>query len=148
MESATEAPLAGAAPVGTFFDYACVHLITTGTLDGLSKLYPQGDFDVRRFRANFVVQSDGGPFSENSWLGRTLAIGDEVLLKVSIPVPRCVNTTLPQDGLAHDPGILRTLAQHNRCDLGDLGRLPCAGVYADVVRTGLVRCGDAVRCIN
>lgn len=33
-------------PVGTFFDCALVHLLTTATLDRLRELYPQGRFEV------------------------------------------------------------------------------------------------------
>src|SRR6266581_4906345 len=43
-------------PAGTFFDVAMVHLLTTATLDRLRELYPQGRFEVRRFRPNIVVQ--------------------------------------------------------------------------------------------
>src|SRR6266536_3471220 len=41
-------------PEGTFFDVAMVHLLTTTTLDRLRELYPQGRFEVRRFRPNIV----------------------------------------------------------------------------------------------
>jgi len=125
-----------------------VHLIATSTIDGLQALYPEGRFDVRRFRPNIVVRSQGEPFTENAWVGRTLAIGDEVLLRITIPCPRCVNMILAQVGLPHDPGILRTIAQHNMQDLGEFGSLPCTGVYADVVNPGTIRRGDAVRYLD
>jgi hypothetical protein len=148
LTNVTEVLLAGAAPPGTFFDYACVHLIATSTIDHLQSAYPKGQFDVRRFRPNLVIRTQGEPFIENSWAGRMLAIGNHVVLRASIPCPRCVNTTLPQGDLSHDTGILRTIAQHNMRDLGDFGKLPCAGVYADVVQSGSVRCGDTVRCLD
>lgn len=143
---ATEAPIAGAAPPGTLFDYASVHVLTTATLRSLHAAYPQGKFTVQRFRPNLVVEcGDEAGFVENAWLGRRLTIGPEVVLRVSIPCPRCVMTTLPRTDLPHDPGILRTAAQTNRLDLGELGRLPCVGVYADVIKPGRIRCGDPVR---
>ena len=148
LRNATEVPLAGAAPQGTFFDYACVHLIATSTLDHLQRMNPQGRFDVRRFRPNVVVQTEDEPFIENSWTGQTFAMGDQVEVRVTIPCPRCVNTTLPQVGFPHDGTILRTIAQHNMRDLGDFGKLPCAGVYADVVRVGTIGRGDTVRRID
>ena len=49
-----------ALPLGTFFDCAVVHLLTTATLDRLSELYPRGRFEVRRFRPNIVVQPASG----------------------------------------------------------------------------------------
>src|SRR5205823_8134118 len=39
-------------PAGTFFDLATVHLLTTATIDRLRELYPEGRFEVRRFRPN------------------------------------------------------------------------------------------------
>jgi uncharacterized protein YcbX len=125
-------------PEGTFFDCAVVHLLTTATLDRLRGLYPQGRFEVRRFRPNIVVETANGgtEFVENAWIGHVLAIGDAVRLSITGPCPRCVMTTLPQDDLPRDAGILRTAARHNRAHVG---------VYASVVQGGTVRRGDAVR---
>src|SRR5437870_11365227 len=125
-------------PEGTFFDCAMVHLLTTATLDRLRELYPQGRFEVRRFRPNIVVRSASGEksFSENAWVGHTLAIGSEVRLNISGPCGRCVMTTLAQGDLSRDPGILRTAAQHNQVNVG---------VYAAVVKGGTIRRGDPVR---
>ena len=125
-------------PEGTFFDCAVVHLLTTSTLDRLRMLYPQGRFEVRRFRPNVVVGTASGEkdFAENTWIGQTLAIGDAVRLSVTGPCPRCVMTTLPQGDLPKDAGILRTAAQHNRANVG---------VYASVLQGGKVRRGDSVR---
>ena len=125
-------------PEETFFDCAMVHLLTTATLDQLRELYPQGRFEVRRFRPNIVVQLASGEksFAENAWVGHTLTIGDEVRLNISGPCGRCVMTTLAQGDLSKDPGILRTAAQHNQVNVG---------VYAAVVRGGTIRRGDPVR---
>jgi uncharacterized protein len=125
-------------PEGTFFDCAVVHVLTTATLDRLRELYPQGRFEVRRFRPNVVVEiADGAKdFVENAWMGRTLTIGDAVRLSVTEPCPRCVMTTLPQGDLPKDPGILRTAAQHNQVHVG---------VYASVLRGGTVRRGDPIK---
>jgi uncharacterized protein len=124
-------------PEGTFFDCAVVHLLTTATVNRLRELYPEGRFEVRRFRPNIVVETASGvkDFVENGWIGRTLAMGDAVRLSVAGPCPRCVMTTLPQGDLAKDPGILRTAAQHNHANVG---------LYASVVRGGTVRRGDPI----
>jgi uncharacterized protein len=125
-------------PDGTFFDVASVHLLTTATLDRLRELYPQGRFEVRRFRPNIVVQLASGEkgFAENAWVGHPLTIGTAVRLNITGPCGRCVMTTLAQGDLAKDPGILRTAAQHNQVNVG---------VYAAVVRGGTIRRGDPVR---
>lgn len=125
-------------PKGTFFDCALVHLLTTATLDRLRVLYPQGRFEVRRFRPNIVLEtaSPEKDFVEDAWIGHTLTIGDAVRLSITGPCPRCVMTTLPQSDLPRDAGILRTAARHNRANVG---------VYASVMQGGKVRRGDSVR---
>lgn len=140
-----EIPASIGAPPGTLFDYAAVHLVTTGTLAMLSDAYPAGAFDVRRFRPNIVVDVPERAFVENDWIGQTLRVGDDVRLEVLVPTPRCVMTTLPQGELPKDPGILRTAAQANPLDFGPFAAQPCVGVYAEVVEGGTVRTGDAVR---
>jgi uncharacterized protein YcbX len=124
-------------PAGTFFDLAVVHLLTTATIDHLRALYLHGRFEVRRFRPNIVVLTgpDAQGFVENDWIGHTVAIGDQVRLRITGPCPRCVMTTLPQGDLPKDPGILRTAAQHNQANVG---------VYADVISGGTTRRGDPV----
>lgn len=125
-------------PESTYFDCAFVHLLTTATLDRLRMLYPQGRFEVRRFRPNIVVETADAEkdFVENAWIGRVLAIGESVRLSITGPCPRCVMTTLAQGDLPMDAGILRTAAQHNRANVG---------VYASVLQGGRLCRGDSVR---
>ena len=120
---------------GTFFDAGLIHIVTTATIDRLRELYPQGRFEVRRFRPNIVVElsTDETGFVENGWVGRTIAVGDEVRLNVTAHCNRCVMTTLPQGDLPKDPGILRTIAQHNDVRVG---------VYTGVMCGGIIRRGD------
>jgi uncharacterized protein YcbX len=127
-------------PAGTFFDLAVVHLLTTATIDRLRELYPQGRFEVRRFRPNIVVATEPEEqgFVENDWIDRTVAIGDDVRLRITGPCPRCVMTTLAQGDLPKDSGILRTAAQHNQANVG---------VYADVVEGGAIQRGDPVTLV-
>jgi hypothetical protein len=125
-------------PEGTFFDTAVVHILTKATLDRLHELYPEGRFEVPRFRPNIVVSPTDGSkgFIENQWLGRTVAIGERVSIKIDLSCARCVMTTLAQRDLPKDSGILRTAAQHNQVNVG---------VYASVVRAGKIHVGDTVR---
>jgi uncharacterized protein YcbX len=143
-DTVTDERLGAAAPPGTFFDLAPMAVLTTATLDRLGELYPQGRFDVRRFRMNLIFQVDGDGFVENDWIGHTLAVGDGVSLPVTVADPRCVMITLTQGDLPKDPGILRTAAQHNRVEIPGSGSYPCVGVYATVSAGGGVRCGDQV----
>lgn len=100
-----------AMPPQTFFDIAVIHLLTTSTINRLRELYPDGRFEVRRFRPNIVVESTYGEknFIENLWVGKKLTIGEDIVLRVTGPCTRCVMTTLPQGDLPKDLGILSTL---------------------------------------
>jgi MOSC domain-containing protein len=91
---------------------------------------------------------DESGFVENAWVGHILAFGPELRVRVSIPCPRCVMTTLPRVDLPLDPAVLRTVAQLNKLNLGDFGDLPCAGVYADVITPGRIRRHEAVRLVD
>jgi uncharacterized protein YcbX len=124
-------------PERTFFDAAVVHVLTTATLDRLRALYSEGRFEVHRFRPNLVITPGAGEtgFIEDSWVGRTLVIGD-VRIAVLKPCQRCVMTTLPHGDLPRDGGILRTAAKHHDVNVG---------VYCSVQRGGTIRRGDAVR---
>ena len=75
-------------------------------------------------------------FAEDAWIGHTLAIGDEVRLRITGPCGRCVMTTLAQGELPQDPEILRTAVQHHQGQVG---------VYAAVVQGGTIRQSDRVR---
>ncbi|HZP46816.1 MAG TPA: MOSC N-terminal beta barrel domain-containing protein [Candidatus Binataceae bacterium] len=120
----------------SFFDGAPIHLLTTASLATLTRLYPTGYFDARRFRPNIVVEPEAAQgFIENDWVGRTLALGPEVVLSIWRPTPRCVIVTLEQGELPRDLGILRTAAQENKANVG---------VYATVLRGGTMREDDAV----
>ena len=136
---------------GRFSDYAALHLMTTATLARLAELRPESTFNARRFRPNVTIappEGEGG-FVENEWVGRELAIGDEVRLRITDPTPRCSVPTLAQRELDRDPKLLRTIVEHNTLPVPVLDgeALPCAGVYAFVLRGGTLKRGDAVRVL-
>jgi uncharacterized protein len=127
-----------AMPSRTFFDIAVLHLLTTSTINRLRELYPEGRFEVRRFRPNIVVESaseEKNDFIENSWIGKKLTIGEDIVLKVTAPCTRCVMITLPQGDLPQDLGILSTVARYNQVHVG---------VYASVHNGGTIHRGDSI----
>lgn len=122
-------------PEGTLFDGAMVHIVTTSSLDRLKQVAPASRFEGPRFRMNFVVETPGEDgFVENTWVGRTLKIGD-LHLRIDRPTPRCIMTTLSQGDIPKDPIVLRAAVQENNGDVG---------VYATVLQGGQVRKGDVV----
>ena len=66
-------------PSQTFFDIAVIHLLTTSTINRLRELYPEGRFEVRRFRPNIVIESASREkdFIENLWVGKMITIGED-----------------------------------------------------------------------
>ena len=138
--------LPSAVPEGSFFDLFPFSVLTTSSLQRLGELAPESRFDVRRFRMNVIVETPAPGFVENEWVGRKLAIGDDVRLDVALPDPRCVMPSLAQKDLPRDPGILKALAQHNRIDVAGM-LYPCAGVYAVAETTGTIRKADPVAVV-
>jgi uncharacterized protein YcbX len=132
-----------AMPSKTFFDIAVIHILTTSTINRLRELYPEGRFEVRRFRPNIVVESTSedknkkNDFIENSWVGKKMIIGEDIVLNITAPCTRCVMITLPQGDLPRDLGILSTVAKYNEVHVG---------VYASVERGGgTIYRGDSIR---
>lgn len=120
-----------------FFDDSLIHLITTATLKSLTGLYPQGVFDPRRFRANFLIETnpDCTGFPEDGWLGKIIHIGQSLRLSITAHCARCVMTTHAQPGLEADSGILAAAVEHNYKNVG---------VYASILSPGFIKLGDQV----
>jgi uncharacterized protein YcbX len=122
-------------PLGTYFDAAPLHLLSTASLRALAALAPGARFDVRRFRPNFLIDTGAEQgFVERDWCGGTFRLGSAVI-RVEMPTVRCVMTTLPQFDLPKDPTVLRTVVRDAGQNLG---------VYASVVTPGEVRGGDTL----
>lgn len=139
----TQLANAMAAPAGSFFDVAALHLVTQASLRRLRELQPISRFEVERFRPNVVLEGDTAPFDENEWTGSTVHLGDDVTSPVLIPTMRCIMPTLTQgDDLPKDNETLRTLSRHNRIEIPGLGRWSCLGAYAGVATGGRVSVGS------
>ena len=140
--------LGGAAPQGTFFDFAPLHLLTTSTLERIAELSPRGAVELERYRPNIVIRTAAPGFAENDWTGRDLRIGSELTIRIVCRTPRCAIPTLEHGDLPRDVAALRVPAAHNRVSpLDDWGPQPCAGVYAQVLRPGRVEVGDVARLV-
>lgn len=120
-------------------DAGPVHLLTTASLAWLRHNVPGAQIDERRFRPNIVIETPGATPEENAWLGKTLLIGKQVVLRVSEPTKRCVMTTYAQSELPFDERVLKCLAR--QADL-------CFGVYAQVAVPGKICCGNNVMVLE
>lgn len=116
-----------------FHDSSDVHLLTTAQLERARSLYPQGDWDRRRFRPNLLISTDGA--TPDPEPGAVIQIGTSVRLEVARGCSRCVMTTHAQEDLPQDRQILATLARKSGNVLGTL---------CGVANTGEVTTGDEV----
>ncbi len=111
-------------PAGTFHDSTRTQVSIIGTAT-------VGEWDMRRFRPNIVVEGT----DEDSWVGSTLRIGESELDVVKL-IDRCVMTTRPQPGgIERDLEVLRTINRDRATNLG---------VGALVTTPGVVTIGDVV----
>jgi hypothetical protein len=126
-------------PLGTYFDAFPLHLLTTASLNALSQRNPAAQWDTRRFRPNFVIETtvEQQGLVEIGWCGRSLRIGG-LTLQCNLPTPRCVMTTQAQAGLAKDPSVLRTIIRDADQNLG---------VYGVIQTPGRVTVGDTVEIL-
>ncbi len=121
----------------SFVDESDLHLLTTADLGLLRRHRPELQWDVRRFRPNFVL-SAGEDVTSDQWIGRQLRLG-EVIVRITGTCTRCVMTTRAQpDGLERQLDILRHVI--HRCGNS-------VGVRATVVTTGRVSLGDDAQVI-
>jgi uncharacterized protein YcbX len=126
-------------PPGTYFDAFPIHVLTTASLAVMSQSNPAADWDVRRFRPNFFVETVAGleGLLESDWVGKTLRIGSAEV-KCEIPCVRCGMTTNAQMELPKDNSVLRTIVKDAEQNLG---------VYASVSSHGEVSTGDRVELL-
>jgi uncharacterized protein YcbX len=91
--------------------------------------------DPLRFRGNIVFDSDQ-PWEEFDWLDQEVAIG-EAVVKIVRRTKRCAATNVNPETGERDMNIpLKLREEYGHGDLG---------VYAEVVRGGLVKPGDTIQ---
>ena len=96
--------------------------------------------DKRRFRANIYVDlTSAEGFGENSFVGKSLRIGQKVVVTVLERDPRCMMITLDPDTGEKTPAILKKVAQAHDA---------MAGVYGAVMVEGMLHKGDSVEVLD
>ena len=123
------------------FDEAPISVISQSTINGIGREAGlEGELDRRRFRANILVETESDePFLEDNWMGGTLVFGDSEVagpaVHVTMPDVRCAMINLDPDTAAKDARLMKTVVKLNQNN---------AGVYATVVRTGVISVGNPV----
>jgi len=120
-------------------------LVSTGSIAHLAARLGMPGLDHRRFRANIVLAGADEPHVEDTWIGRDVDVG-RARLHVTGPIPRCAVTTRDPDTGRRDADTLREIRRYRGMFTDDEGSrgIPF-GVYARVVRPGVVAVGDPVR---
>jgi len=123
-------------PPGTYFDLSPIHLLTTSSLNTMKRTNAAADWDVRRFRPNFLIETvkEIEGLVEAEWPGHTLQLGG-LQLRCDIPTVRCGMTMQAQRNLPKDPSILRTIVRDAFQNLG---------LYATPENSSEVDTGDSV----
>jgi len=96
--------------------------------------------DKRRFRANIYadLESKAG-FAEDSFVGKNLKIGSQLVIAVLERDARCKMITLDPDTGEANTQVLRKVA---------VAHEGMAGIYAAVLIEGVVRQGDAIEIVE
>lgn len=121
------------------FDAMPVSVISTATATALREGFG-GAIDMRRFRANIIVETPNGRAArETEWVGGTLIFGDEKTgprLRANVAIDRCVMITIDPETGARDPALLRGVVEDFNNEIG----VRCA-----TEATGTIAVGDPVR---
>jgi len=128
------------------FDEACISVISLGTVHSVERESGR-DVDLRRFRPNIVIETDGAaPFEEDRWVGRTLMFGEgnssaapTAAIGVTMRDERCVMVNLDPDTAERDSEVMKTVVRMND---------NYAGVYGTVIRAGELRVGQVVTLVG
>jgi uncharacterized protein YcbX len=115
-------------------------LVSDGSLARLAEVLKTERVDGRRFRM-LIELSGGSAHEEDSWIGRSIELG-EAVLRISAPVPRCAIPTQDPSLGVRDLDTLRAIKEYR--GLRD-GRNLDFGVWGEVERPGRIRIGDEVR---
>jgi uncharacterized protein len=118
------------------FDEVPFSLVGTATLDWLAGKVPGVAVDARRLRPNVIVRT-AEPFAEESWLDRTVRIGDRAEAVFDRVFTRCVMVSMAQPGLPESTDVLRIIGQRE-------DRPVCLAVGGHIVSPGVIRPGDAI----
>lgn len=121
------------------FDDAAVSIISVGTIDAIGREAGL-ELDRRRMRANIVLETERvEPFLEDDWVGARMLFGEEPeapAVSITSCDERCAMVNLDPDTGAQDPRVMKAVVRMNR---------NYAGVYATVIRAGLIRVGQTVQ---
>jgi uncharacterized protein YcbX len=123
---------------GQAYDEFPVSLVSQASVDEFRRRSSDAiPSDPRRFRPNLVI--DGcAPNEEDSWIGKTIKIGQSLMLRMIKRDPRCAITTHDPDSGARDFDTLRLILSY-RPDVKAY-----MGVYGIVERPGPISLGDRV----
>ena len=120
------------------FDEAAVSAIALATIRSIAREAGH-DADVRRFRPNLVIDTQGAqPFEEDRWVGKILEFGSEgtgPAISITMRDKRCVMIDLDPDTAEANAELMKTVIRMNENH---------AGVYGTVVRTGELFVGQVV----
>lgn len=121
---------------GTFFLVTPFHIITTATLNHMKSLLPEADWDVRRFRPNIVIETDGTDkgLVEQNWIGKRMRIAGSQI-DCTATAPRCGAVTRKQQGLGFDKSMLRSIISQADQNLS---------IYGSVHNQASLAVGDTV----
>ncbi len=101
---------------------------TTASLRFVRTQRPDLDWQIRRFRPNFLIDVPGNERVEDAWIGRRCSVGS-VEIEIVKACGRCVMTTRVQPGgVERQLGVLRHLSQVADGNFGVLGRVVHPGV--------------------
>jgi uncharacterized protein YcbX len=122
-------------------DEGPLSVITTSSMRALAALTGE-TINPLRFRANLLIDVPGNAFAEDTWPGRLLGAGPELVLRVLRPLTRCVMIDMAQEHLPERKDLLKLLAGSHEMTFGVVATIEQPGHVATGDGCALLRSGS------
>jgi uncharacterized protein YcbX len=118
------------------FDDLPVSMMSVASAKALAKA-ANIPFDIRRWRQNIIIETfNGRSFTEEEWVGQTVAIGEDVRITMNMRIPRCVMINVDPETAVKNADVLKMVANT---------RQNCVGIVGSPSAIGTIRVGDVIR---
>ncbi|APH04796.1 MOSC domain-containing protein [Bacillus weihaiensis] len=113
-------------------------IVNEKSVQALENLWGE-KIDYVRFRPNLLVSLNDEPYFEETMFGKRVKIGQEVELEILRHCERCMIVNVDPDTGEISHSLLKTVVKERRNHFG---------VYARVIKTGLIKAGDEVTLLD
>ncbi|OLS22055.1 MAG: hypothetical protein HeimC2_31090 [Candidatus Heimdallarchaeota archaeon LC_2] len=117
-----------------------ISIVSMHSINKLAEEMGRSSLDPLRFRSNFYVQwNNNEAFYEDQLVGKSLQIGNEVVLHIVKSNVRCIIINVDPQSAERDSSIFKTVSQRHDAQFG---------IYGEIRTCGKVNVGDIIYALE